>query len=423
MIGATATTKGSVMNRRDFTQMVAIGAGSLPFLGNEPQSEGDPEQADSSDLPPPQPPVEETQSPKPVNIADVEQAARATLSKATFDYISTGSADGLTLQTNISALQRIRILPPLLKGVAKPDLSTTVLKQRISMPIMLAPVAAQRMFHRDGSLAAARAAKAAGTVFGVSSSAGNSVEEIARAADGPKWFQVYLPKDRKVGKQLVQRVEKAGYKAIILTVDLGEWKDTDRRNGFKLPREMLLKHLRDIGFSVSDKMTDRQLTAFNAQAWDQSMTWDVFAWLRSITKLPLLIKGVLRKEDAKRAVSLGLDGIIVSNHGGRRLDGMPASIEMLPEIVAAVGNDMEVYMDGGIRRGTDVLKALSLGARAVLIGRPYAWALAAGGERGVRQALGLLRDELTNAMIATGCAKLGDATPSLLMDWKRPRAD
>jgi isopentenyl diphosphate isomerase/L-lactate dehydrogenase-like FMN-dependent dehydrogenase len=288
------------------------------------------------------------------------------------------------------------------------------------MPIMLAPVAAQRMYHQEGALAAARAAKAAGTVFGVSSSAGNSVEEIERAADGPKWFQVYLPKDRKIGKQLVQRVETAGYKAIILTVDLGEWKDTDRRNGFALPREMLLKHLLDVGFSVSDKMTDRQLTAFNAQAWDQSMTWDVFEWLRSITKLPLLIKGVLRKEDAKRAVSLGLDGVIVSNHGGRRLDGMPASIEMLPDIVAAVGDDLEVFMDGGIRRGTDVLKALSLGAKAVLIGRPYAWALAADGERGVRHALDLLRDELTNAMIATGCAKPGDANQSLLMDWKRP---
>ena len=396
------------MNRRDFHQAVAAGAGSLPFLGSE--------DAEADEPTVPVAAVEDAKqaSPQPVNIADFERAAEKTLPNATFQYISTGSADGLTLRENTAAFQRIRVLPPLLKGVAKADLSTTVVKQKTSMPILLAPVAAQRMYHKLGALATAKAAKQAGTIFGVSSSAGNSVEEIAAAADGSKWFQLYVPKDRKVAKQLVQRVEKAGYKAIILTVDLGEWKDADRRNRFMLPKSMLLKHLQDIGFSVTDRMSYQQLVEFNANAWDLAFTWDIFGWLRSITKLPLLIKGVLRPDDAKKAVSLGLDGIVVSNHGGRRLDGMPASISALPGIVEAVGGKTEVLMDGGIRRGTDVLKALALGAKAVLIGRPYAWALVADGERGVRQALDLLRSELENAMIACGCRSIAEINRSLL---------
>lgn len=397
------------MNRRDFHQAVAAGAGSLPFLGADESPAAD----QAASVEPPAPDAN-TAKPEPVNIADFERVAKSKLPRETFDYISTGSADGITLRENTAAFQRIHVLPPLLKGVAKADLSTTVVKQKIAMPILLAPVAAQRMYHPQGALAAARAAKGAGTIFGVSSSAGNSVEEIARAADGPKWFQLYVPKDRTVAKRLVQRVEKAGYKAIIVTVDLGEWKDADMRNRFMLPRAMLLKHLRDTGFAVSEKMTDRQLVAFNAQAWDLAFTWDLFGWLRTNTKLPLLIKGVLRPDDAKKAVSIGVDGIVVSNHGGRRLDGMPASIDALPGIVKAVGGKTEILMDGGIRRGTDVLKALALGAKAVLIGRPYAWALAANGERGVRHALDLLRAELENAMVACGCKSVGEVERGLL---------
>ncbi|MFQ5734208.1 MAG: alpha-hydroxy acid oxidase [Planctomycetaceae bacterium] len=402
------------MNRRDFTQYVAMGAGSLPMLGaNLPEALADDGPVDDASQAPAQ-----RKPPKrvePVNVADFERLAHTRLPKPTFDYISTGSADGWTLRENVAAFQRIRVLPPLLRGVGKTDLSTTVLNQRISLPIMLAPVAAQRMYHPQGPLAAARGAKSAGTVFGVSSSAGNSVEEIARASSGPKWFQLYVPKDRKIARRLVRRVEKAGYRAIILTVDLGEWKDADRRNRFMLPKKMLVKHLRDVGFAVSDRMSYEKLIEFNANAWDLALSWDFFGWLRSITKLPLVIKGVLRKDDAKKAVSLGLDGIVVSNHGGRRLDGMPATIDMLPEIVDAVAGKAEVYMDGGIRRGTDVLKALALGAKAVLIGRPYAWALGADGERGVRTVIELLRAELENAMIAGGCANLSDVGPSLVL--------
>jgi isopentenyl diphosphate isomerase/L-lactate dehydrogenase-like FMN-dependent dehydrogenase len=201
----------------------------------------------------------------------------------------------------------------------------------------------------------------------------------------------------------VERVERAGYRALILTVDLGERKDADKRNRFALPRERLLKQLTDMGFPVHPGMTLAELNAINDQAWDPALSWEVFDWLRSITRLPLLVKGVLRPEDAAQAVKLGLDGVVVSNHGGRRLDGVPASIDQLEEVVAAVNGRATVLLDSGVRRGTDVLKALALGAQGVLIGRPYAWALAAGGEAGVTQLLTLLREELEVALQACGC--------------------
>jgi len=355
------------------------------------------------------------QPPEPVNVADFQKLAAEKLPQATYDYITTGSADELTLRENVAAFRRVRILPPLLTGIEMADASTTVLKQPTRVPILLAPVAGQQMYHRQGGVGAARAAGAMGSIYCMSSSVGSSIEEIAAAGDGTKWFQLYVPKDRTVAKQLVQRAERAGFRAIILTVDLGEWKDADRRNRFALPKDVLVKHLRDVGFHhISDAMSYEEILAFNAQAWDLGLKWEFFDWLRNVTQLPLLIKGVLRRDDAERAVSIGLDGIIVSNHGGRRLDGMPASLEMLPEIVDAVKGRAEVLMDGGVRRGTDVLIALALGARAVLIGRPYAWALAAHGENGVRNVLELLRDEFLNAMVASGCATVADIRASLL---------
>jgi 4-hydroxymandelate oxidase len=395
------------MNRRSFARLLACGAGAQKLLRSTAAhgAEPPPGSADAAPV-------------GPVCVADFRELAKAKLSRATFDYIETGSADEVTLRENVAALQRLKLLPPILSGVAQADLATTVLGTSVKLPIFLAPVAAQRMYHPQGAKAAARAAAAMGTLFGVSSSAADSVEDIAAAADGPKWYQLYVPKDRELAKQLVQRAERAGYRAIVVTVDLGEWKDADRRNRFALPKEMLLKHLRDVGVArATDAMTHAELIALNSRTWDQTFSWEFFDWLRSVTKLPLVIKGVLRPDDARKAVSLGLDGVIVSNHGGRRLDGVPASIEMLPAVVEAVAGRAEVFMDGGIRRGTDVVKALALGARAVLIGRPYAWALAADGEAGVAKVIELLRDELQNAMTSCGCAKPADVGPSLI--WSR----
>jgi isopentenyl diphosphate isomerase/L-lactate dehydrogenase-like FMN-dependent dehydrogenase len=322
----------------------------------------------------------------------------------------------VTLRDNVAAFQRLKLLPPLLTGVASADLSTTALGCDIKLPILLAPVAAQRLYHPEGAKASARAAAAMGTICGVSTSATNSLEEIAAASDGPKWFQLYPPKDRAVAKQLIERAERAGYRVLVVTVDLGEWKDADRRNRFALPKEMLVKHLRDVGVpNVDENLPYEELIAFNTRVWDLAYDWSIFDWLRSVTKLPIVIKGVLRPEDARKAVSVGLDGIIVSNHGGRRVDTVPASIDMLPAVVEAVAGKAEIFFDSGIRRGTDVLKALAFGAKAVMIGRPYAWALAADGENGVRKVLELLRDELHLAMVSCGCPRVTEVPRSLVM--------
>ena len=385
------------LDRRDFARWLAAGTCSSLGLGRSAFAQ-------------------QTATPEPVCIADFRELAKAKLPGPTFDYVETGSTEQVTLRENTAAFQRLRLLPPVLSGVAKTDLSTTVLGEKIALPILLAPVAAQRLYHPQGALAAARAAAAMGTILGVSSSATNSVEEVAAASTGPKWFQLYVPKDRGIARQLVERVERSGYQALIVTVDLGEWKDADRRNKFSLPPEMMRKHLRDLGYAdVTDAMTPAEMSAYSTRAVDLTFDWDLFAWLRTVTKLPLIIKGVLRPEDARRAVDLGLDGIVVSNHGGRRLDGMPASIEMLPAVADAVGGKAELFLDSGIRRGTDVVKALALGARAVLIGRPYVWGLAADGEAGVRKVLEILRDELQNALISCGCRSVREVPRTLVM--------
>lgn len=402
------------MNRRFFSQLLTLGAGSLGLWQARAQADDELAQAPAGAAPnagvPPNP-----RGIEPVNVADFQELAKTALPPATYDYITTGSTDEVTLRDNVAAFQRLRLLPPLLTGVAEVDTATTVLKQPITLPILLAPVAGQSLYHPQGALASARAAAKAKTILGVSSSVGHSVEEVAAASSGPKWFQIYMPKDRAVAKRLVERAERSGFKAIVLTVDLGERKDADKRNRFTLPEPALRKHLSDIGFNLSERMTYEQLLAFNDQAWDLTLSWNAFDWLRSITKLPLLVKGVLRADDAKKAVAIGLDGIVVSNHGGRRLDGVPASIDQLPQIVAAVNGKAEVLLDSGVRRGTDVLKALALGAKAVLIGRPYAWALAADGEAGVSKILELLREELVSAMLASGCPNVASIDRSLVV--------
>ena len=402
------------MNRRMFSQLMAFGAGlfSVPLtLVGQNRTDGDDTDQDGSDgTAPPELPW----TSPPVTVEDFIPLAQAALPRATFDYVTTGSEDEVTLRENVAAFRRIKVLPPLLHGVQEADLSTTVLGQRIDLPVLIAPVAALRMYHPDGALAVARAAQTAGTIFVASTSAYNSVEEIAAAASGPKWFQLYAPRDRDVARRLVRRAEQSGYKAIVVTVDLGERKDADLRNQFRPPREFLLKHLRDVGHThITGKESDDELLAFNANAWDVSLSWDFFKWLRGVTKLPIILKGVLTVSAAEQAVELGMDAIIVSNHGGRRIDGMPASIDVLSDIALAVGDRTEILFDSGIRRGGDVLRAIALGARAVLIGRPHAWALAAGGEAGVSRVLEILRDELATVMVASGCATVAEIDGSI----------
>ncbi|MDA1012981.1 MAG: alpha-hydroxy acid oxidase [Planctomycetota bacterium] len=415
------------MNRRVFSQLLAFGAGlftaSRAGASERPQddeSAGGPSDGLDDQC---QPTVtRETIRKVPVTDAvtvdDFIPRAQATLPKATFEYITSGSEDEVTLRDNVAAFRRLRVLPPLLHGVSKVDLSTTVLGQRVSMPILLAPVAGLRLFHQDGGMGSARAADSMGTIAVSSSSVGNSVEELAGSTKAPKWFQMYVPRERDVARRLVKRIEKAGFKAIVVTVDLGERKDADLRNKFSLPRDMLLKHLRDIGYTqLRNDISNADLQAFNVAAWDISLSTEFFKWLRKETRLPILLKGVLSKQAALQAVELGLNGVVVSNHGGRRMDGMPASIDQLTEVSATLkGSGLEILFDSGVRRGGDVLKALALGAKAVLIGRPQAWALASDGEAGVRRVLEILRDELTGAMLSSGCRNVQEINRSLIMN-------
>ena len=399
------------MDRRFFSQFVAFAAGLFSFLRF-----GSASARDEAEDPPTRPSGDSGLAANAVTVEDFIPLAKAKLPKATFDYITTGSEDEVTLHDNVAAFRRLRLLPPLMHGVTTVNLATTVLGQRISLPVILAPVAAQRMFHPQGARAAARAAGKAGTIFVASTSAYNSVEEIAAAAKGPLWFQLYVPRQREVARRLVHRAEQAGYQAILVTVDLGERKDADLRNRFRPPRDMLLKHLRDVGHTnLSDQISYEDLLDFNLKAWELSLSWEFFEWLRGETKLPIFVKGVLSPESALNAVSLGLDGIVVSNHGGRKLDGVPASIDVLRDVAAAVDGRIEILLDSGVRRGGDVLKALTLGATAVLVGRPYAWALAADGEAGVTRVLEIFRDELTNAMIAAGFSSVDRIDDSVIM--------
>jgi len=289
----------------------------------------------------------------------------------------------------------------------KVDTSTTVLGQPLSAPIMFAPAAFHRLAHPDGERATARAAAAAGTVFVVSTVSSVSIEEIAAVVAGPLWFQLYVYKDPAITRDMVARAEAAGCKALVVTVDtpmLGR-RERDARNRFALPEGIEPANFAAMHHLVAARAAQEGESPFAAQVqqlFDPSLDWEKIAWLKSITKLPLLLKGVVTPEDARLAVEAGVAGIIVSNHGGRQLDGAEATIMALPRVVEAVAGAMPVMMDGGIRRGVHVLTALALGAQAVFIGRPYLWGLAVDGERGVRDIYGMLRDELELAMALSG---------------------
>lgn len=353
----------------------------------------------------------------PVNLFDFEELARQQLGKMAYDYYSSGANDEITLRENRKAYERIVVYPHMLRDVSSRSYVTTVLGQEIQMPIMIAPMAFHRLAHADGELASARAATAAGTIMAVSTLSTASLEEIASVASGNLWFQLYVYKDRAVTASLVKRAEEAGYKALVFTVDspiLGK-RERDVRNGFHLPQGLSVSNLVPAGVEDLPAYTGESgLAQYIASLYDQSLSWKDVEWLRSITKLPVLVKGILRADDAELAVKCGAAGIIVSNHGGRQLDTAPATIDVLARVADAVNGSAEIFVDGGIRRGTDVLKAIALGAKAVLLGRPILWGLASGGEAGVRGVLQMLQDEFDLAMALSGCSKIEDIKRELL---------
>lgn len=357
---------------------------------------------------------------EPINLLDYEELARERMDRVAYDYYAGGSGDEQTLARNRRDFRRILLRPRVLVGVERIDPSTSVLGTPVSFPVLLAPTALNRLAHPEGERGAARAAGAAGTVMVASTLASSTLEEIAEAATGPLWFQLYVYKDRALSRDLVVRAEAAGYRALVLTVDtpqLGR-REKDVRNRFSLPPGIGLRNFEAAGLERADAVaTGREsgLASYAHQQFDPSFRWEDLGWLRSISRLPLAIKGILTAEDARRAVEAGVDAIVVSNHGGRQLDGVPSSIRALPEVAEAAGGALEVLMDGGIRRGTDVLKALGMGARAVMIGRPYLWGLAVGGEDGVRHVLQLLRSELELAMALSGRPDAASWDRSLVM--------
>lgn len=366
---------------------------------------------------------------EPVCLADFEDYAREHLPKHAFEYIAGGANDESTLKENLQALKRLRIRPRVLCGISQVDLSTTILGERISMPIGIAPTATLILAHPDGEKATARAAAKAETCSIISTMGSTTLEDVTVAAPGSlKWMQLYVLSSKEMTKSIVQRAEKKGYKAIVMTVDAtvrGKRLRDARNHSLLLPYVMKIPNIEAAMVADAKKSSDfdknvKQSSRFVFDTFaknllELSISFETINWLKSITKLPILLKGILTADDAIKAVEHGADGIIVSNHGGRQLDCVPATIDVLPEIVDAVQGRVEVYVDGGIRTGTDVFKALALGARAVFIGRPAIWGLAYKGEEGVSKVLEILREEFKTTMILSGCASLADIKPSHVM--------
>lgn len=347
-----------------------------------------------------------------LTIPDYEARARQTIPSALFDRLF-GSYGGPTMfsnTNNLAALDAIKLRPRVLADVSNRSLSTEVLGQKIDYPIMLAPTGTHQRAHPEGELASARSAGASGTIMGLSTASSYSIEEVASVATGPLWFQLYFFKDRELTEILVRRAEKAGYGALMLTVDNLGARSTERedRYAYTLDAERILKNFVDI------ELPDLPNRDNFGDSFESALNWSDLEWLRSISSMPIIIKGIQTSEDARLCTQYGVEGLVVSNHGGHALDGASGTIQMLPEIVEAVGDRAEVYIDGGIRRGSDVLKCLALGAKAVFIGRPIFWGLSVGGENGMSHVLEILRNELDIAMGLCGLSDINKADPSLV---------
>lgn len=372
-----------------------------------------------------------------LNVDDLRREARRRLPRAVFDYIDGAAEDEVTLARNERVFNSWSFSPRVLVDVGAIDASATVLGRRHSTPLILAPTGLCGMAAPRGEILVARAAGRAGVTFTLSSLSAVSIEDVAAAATAPLWFQLYVWRDRALTNSLVERAAAAGYEVLMVTADVPVFgqRERDHRNGATIPPRITVKNafetlqrpawliqmLRSPRIEFANVTSDRgsagrpfALSRYINEQFDPTLTWKDIAALRSIWKGRIVVKGIMSAEDAVRAADEGIDGIVVSNHGGRQLDGLPASLEVLPEIVDAVGTRIEVLFDGGIRRGGDVVKALALGARACLIGRPYLYGLGAAGERGVEMSVSMLRAEMVRAMALLGRPRLADLDRSAL---------
>jgi isopentenyl diphosphate isomerase/L-lactate dehydrogenase-like FMN-dependent dehydrogenase len=341
-----------------------------------------------------------------LNVADYEREAERLLEPGPFGYFAGGAGDERTLRDNVEAFSRWHLRPRALVDVSAVTTETTVLGRDVALPVLVAPTAFQRLAHADGELATARAAAGAGTVMCQSTLSSVTPGELAKAAPGSRlWFQLYWSTDRGFTAELLASVVAAGFEALVLTVDFpaAGRRERDLRAAFALPEDLAAPN-------IPGPLQRQDFHAALGQIVDTTLTWRDLEWLRETCRLPILLKGILTAEDALLAVEHGADGVIVSNHGGRQLDGVAASLDALPEVVEAAGERVEILLDGGVRRGTDVLKALALGARAVLCGRAVLWGLAVGGEQGVRDVLELLRAEIALGLTHLGCRSPAEVT-------------
>jgi 4-hydroxymandelate oxidase len=339
------------------------------------------------------------------NLAAFEPLAQRALPRGAFDYYRGGAGDENTLRESVSAFSKWRLRPRVLVDVSSIDMSSEMLGIPVAMPVGFAPTALAGLAHPDGELITARAAATAGVTFCLSTLSSRTIEEVATVSGKPSWFQLYVHKDRAVAKSLVERAEAAGYDALVVTVDLPVvgYREADLRNRFEVAPELY-------GNLIVPEAAGREFHEVVNFVSDPALTWGDLAWVRSLTSLPVVVKGILTAEDAALAIEHGVDGIVVSNHGGRQLDGAVTALDALEEVVTTVGDSAEVYVDGGVRRGTDFVIALALGARGVFIGRPFLFALAAGGQRGVERALSLIGAETENAMALLGVRNLQEIT-------------
>jgi lactate 2-monooxygenase len=360
----------------------------------------------------------------PFDLPSLERLAREQLDDGAYGYVAGGASSEDTMAANLEAFRRWRIVPRMLRDIAERDLSVEVLGQTLPSPVVLAPVGVQGIIHADGELAAARAAASIGQPMCVSTASSHTLEDIAEAlGDTPKWFQLYWPSDDDLARSFVSRAEAAGYSAIVVTLDtwLLGWRPRDLNEAYLpfLRAEGVANYFADPVFRDGLEQPpeeDEQMAVlkFVGVFSDPTVTWDRLSLLRDHTDLPIVLKGVLDPGDAERAVDAGVQGIVVSNHGGRQVDGAIATLDALPEIASRVGDDIDVLLDSGIRTGSDAVKALCLGAKAVLLGRPYLWGLAAGGEDGVRQAVRGFLGDLDLAVALSGNRRIADLGPDLL---------
>lgn len=361
---------------------------------------------------------------KELPVADVlkfEALAQDSLPQMAYDYIRSGGADEITMRENRAGFEKLALSPRVLVDVSELDTRVSLFGAELPSPILLAPIAYHRVFHPEGELATARGASAAGAPFVISTFTTAAIDEIARNTEQPIWFQLYAQRDHGFTRDMVQRAVVQGCKAVCITVDTPVLGCRYGQLQFGLPPGIECVHLRGLGANQPISGHKTRGTRIYDLLFEPKLNWRDLEWIRAAAGVPVLLKGVLNPEDAARALDYGVDGIIVSNHGGRNLDALPAAIEALPRVVEAVDGRIPVLMDSGIRRGTDILMALALGARAVLIGRPYAYGLAAAGAEGVERVIRILREELERAMALTGRCSIAEIDSSVI--WPRDPAN